>query len=801
MAAFDNNAGKKVGQEIWRIEKMNPVRQDPKTYGKFYSGDAYILLQTIQKPGSSSLEWNLHFWLGKDCSQDEQGAAAYRTVELDDQLGGGPIQYREVQGSESALFSSYFKSGIQYLDGGIESAFNHVNPDAYVPRLLQCKGKRDVRVMQVEFKSSSMNEGDVFILDAGKKLFQWNGKNANKYEKFKALEVVNKINADERGGKATLTFLESGKDDAACAEFWKHVGDRKHVVQDDGKDDTIKATPPCLWRISDSTGKLLFTKEAEGKLSYSQLDTTDVFLVDSGTGCFVWIGKGASQDERKNGMKYGTDYLAEYKRPPSTPLVRIAQNGEPPAFKSLFADWPQPKANALAAAQEQKGPNTSALFARQKKAQEEMASLDGQVEIWRINNFKKEPLAKDLYGQFWAGDSFIVLYTYKINSKKAWIIYFWQGRDSTNDEKGASALFAKEMDDELGGDPVQVRVVQNKEPEHFLALFKGKMIVHEGGVPSGFKNSKESQNPCDTDANRLYHVKGKSEIDTRAIAVKATAASLNSSDCFVLLTQGAAFLWNGQHSTASEQKTGANIAQSMKCSRSLSTLTEGAEAAAFWQGLGGQGEYSKIKELEDAEHEARLFRLTCNVGYFNVEECFNFAQDDLINDDVMMLDVHTEIFLWVGGEASKQEKDESMKTAMEYVAKSTTHDKSTPIFRVSAGFEPPNFTSHFLGWDSKKAGALGEDPYLKQLAAMGIKVTAGAPLQVSDSMVGFQKPGFKAFSVDDLTKGCPEGVDPKNKELYLSDADFKTLMGCTKAEWEATPGWKKTAAKKKAAIF
>lgn len=336
MAAFDNKAGTKVGTEIWRIEKMNPVRQDPKTYGTFYSGDAYILLQTIQKPGKTSLEWNLHFWLGKDCSQDEQGAAAYRTVELDDQLGGGPVQYREVQGSESALFSSYFKSGIKYLDGGIESAFNHVNPDAYTPRLLQCKGKRDVRVMQVEFKSSSMNEGDVFILDAGKKLYQWNGKNANKYEKFKALEVINKINADERGGKAQLFFLDSGKNDAQCADFWKHVGDKKHVHADDGKDDAVKASPPKLFRISDATGRMVFSEEQEGKLNFAKLDTTDVFLVDSGTGVYIWIGKGASADERRNGMKYGTDYLAQHGRPNETPLVRIAQSGEPPAFKFVF---------------------------------------------------------------------------------------------------------------------------------------------------------------------------------------------------------------------------------------------------------------------------------------------------------------------------------------------------------------------------------------------------------------------------------------------------------------------------------
>ena len=43
-----------------------------------------------------------------------------------------------------------------------------------------------------------------------------------------------------------------------------------------------------------------------------------------------------------------------------------------------------------------------------------------------------------------------------------------------------------EMDDALGGEPVQVRVVQGKEPVHFLAMFQGKLIIYQGGISSSF---------------------------------------------------------------------------------------------------------------------------------------------------------------------------------------------------------------------------------------------------------------------------------------------------------------------------
>ena len=137
------------------------------------------------------------------------GIAAYKTVELDEQvLGGGPAQFREVQDHESELFLSYFTDGgVEYLAGGVDSAFNHVERDTYKTRLLHVKGTKTVRVREVGCTNASLNNGDSFILDKGLELFVWYGANANRGERLKAMQTANKIKDNERHGRAEIKIV------------------------------------------------------------------------------------------------------------------------------------------------------------------------------------------------------------------------------------------------------------------------------------------------------------------------------------------------------------------------------------------------------------------------------------------------------------------------------------------------------------------------------------------------------------------------------------------------------------------
>jgi len=332
------NAGQEVGTQVWRIENFNVVTWPEEQFGTFYSGDSYIVLNTYKNDGDA-LAWDVHFWLGEYTTLDEAGTAAYKTVELDDKLGGAPVQHREVCDHESALFLSYFKSkgGLSILDGGVESGFNHVEPESYQPRLLHIKGvRKNIRARQVALSCDSLNSGDVFILDAGLTVYQWNGSSAGIFEKNEAAQLSRALD-DERKGQATVKVLSESDDDEDSAAFYELLGGKGDIksAEEGGHD----ASPPFegkkLFRVSDESGTLEFSEVAsDADVTADKLDGSDVFILDTGAEIFTWIGSGSSDQERSKSMRFAEDYMQKNGRPDYLPITRIYQGGENEVFKS-----------------------------------------------------------------------------------------------------------------------------------------------------------------------------------------------------------------------------------------------------------------------------------------------------------------------------------------------------------------------------------------------------------------------------------------------------------------------------------
>ncbi|MES1916355.1 MAG: hypothetical protein MHM6MM_008181, partial [Cercozoa sp. M6MM] len=328
-----SGAGSIVGVEKWRVANFGVKREE--TSATFYDGDCYIVLKTYTKGDSDKKHFNVFFWIGSGCSQDESTVAAYKTVELDDLLGCAPVQYREVQGYESNDFLAVFDGQIQLLSGGIDSAFNVVKPEEYVPRLLHIKGTgKNVRVTQVEKAVSSMNRGDAFLLDAGLEIFVFFGDESGAWERRKGNAIANELK-EQRMGKPTIQIVDGSDDDNAA--FWAELGGKSEVppASAGGADSAVTAQEPVLYQLSDESGELVCTRLSS--VSRDLLNSTDVFLLDLGVQIFVFVGEGSSKAEKSNAVQVAAGFLKETGRPDYTPITRIVEGGdEPEAFVKAF---------------------------------------------------------------------------------------------------------------------------------------------------------------------------------------------------------------------------------------------------------------------------------------------------------------------------------------------------------------------------------------------------------------------------------------------------------------------------------
>ncbi|KAH1228420.1 Villin-2 [Glycine max] len=725
--------GQRVGTEIWRIENFQPVALPKSEYGKFYTGDSYIILQTTQGKGGTYF-YDLHFWIGKDTSQDEAGTAAIKTVELDAALGGRAVQHREIQGHESDKFLSYFKPCIIPLEGGVASGFKKPEEEEFETRLYVCRGKRVVRLRQVPFARSSLNHEDVFILDTENKIYQFNGANSNIQERAKALEVIQFLKEKYHEGKCDVAIVDDGKLDTESdsGEFWVLFGGfapigKKVISEDDIIPETI---PAQLYSIVD-----VEIKPVEGELSKSLLENNKCYLLDCGAEVFVWVGRVTQVEERKSACQAVEEFVASQNRPKSTRITRIIQGYEPHSFKSNFDSWPSGSASTsaeegrgkVAALLKQQGMGVKGMT-KSTPVNEEIPPLlegGGKIEVWRINGNAKNALPKEEIGKFYSGDCYIVLYTYHSGERKEdYFLCCWFGKYSVEEDQTTATRLANTMSTSLKGRPVQGRIFEGKEPPQFVAIFQ-PMVVLKGGFSSGYKKLIADKGVSDetytAESIALIRISGTSIYNNKSVQVDAVPSSLNSTECFVLQSGSTIFTWHGNQCSFEQQQLAAKVADFLRPGATLKHAKEGTESSAFWSALGGKQSYTSKKVVNEVVRDPHLFTLSFNKGgsecllnlflYFTlqVEEVYNFSQDDLLPEDILILDTHAEVFIWIGHSVEPKEKRNAFEIGQKYidlVASLEGLSPHVPLYKVTEGNEPCFFTTYF-SWDHAKAMVMG----------------------------------------------------------------------------------------------
>jgi len=273
--------------------------------------------------------------------------AAIKAVELDDLQGGSPVQHRETQGAESEDFRSAFPSGLVVLAGGVDSGMKKVDK-THKTKLYKVAGGKHPVFMEVPLSWSSMNHGDVFILDTGTNIFLWRGVQSSMAEKRTGGQMAGILK--DRPGEEVIIVEDGDEGDLTGKqkEAWESalpLEDRGHIQEKvEGEDEKIAAAKKQaakLYKCSDEEGEMKVSLIKSGDLKKEDLGTMDSYVVDGGAclGVWLWVGRKASPTERKEGINIASRFIKDNGYAPATPLTRVVEQGETPQFKTLFNQW------------------------------------------------------------------------------------------------------------------------------------------------------------------------------------------------------------------------------------------------------------------------------------------------------------------------------------------------------------------------------------------------------------------------------------------------------------------------------
>ncbi|XP_049614966.1 supervillin [Syngnathus scovelli] len=177
----------------------------------------------------------------------------------------------------------------------------------------------------------------------------------------------------------------------------------------------------------------------------------------------------------------------------------------------------------------------------------------------------------------------------------------------------------------------------------------------------------------------LIRIKGRRHVQVRL--VEPTSKSLNSGDCFLLITPKHCFMWSGEFANVIEKAKASEMASFVQAKRDLgckapqvTVLEEGINteskwAKEFWSLLGGKNQYPGAGEPEEDElYESGV--LDSN-GVYRLQGDKLVPHEDawasipsvtlLDSNEVLVFDFGGEVYVWTGKEVSLADRKVAVK--------------------------------------------------------------------------------------------------------------------------------------------
>lgn len=246
--------------------------------------------------------------------------------------------------------------------------------------LIHVKGRRHVQTRLVNPTSSSINQGDNYILITPNALYNYVGSYSNIIEQSRACDIVNHIQqTGDMGCKIDRVVTINPKKNSSFSDlqkFWKlldaseevEITNAGHPDEDEIYETSILGTN-MIYTVENN--ELVPVDEYWGKIpKIEMLQPSKVFVFDFGTEMYVWSGITAPPDDKRKALSLAKELWSEgynysdcginpinisemigdrnkheacmkaEERPEWGLFAKLTQHRETILFREKFLDWP-----------------------------------------------------------------------------------------------------------------------------------------------------------------------------------------------------------------------------------------------------------------------------------------------------------------------------------------------------------------------------------------------------------------------------------------------------------------------------
>ncbi|EGC29868.1 hypothetical protein DICPUDRAFT_4927, partial [Dictyostelium purpureum] len=587
-------------------------------------------------------------------------------------------------------------------------------------KLIQVTGPEEpYHYISVPLSVDRLNLEDAFIMQSDAYMFVWYSDKVASQKKAKAIQMAQKLKI-EIGCQRTVQALEFGEEHLTflfCLGLPK--GEKLNVKKEENdifqkdEDDELLLPEFFLYKLSTGAdGKPSIKPIEEEEIKQEMLESNACFILDCEHEMYIWQGKDVKNKSTKEALiPLAKKIWEQYDRPEyyskntHPPITIVYDGAEGCLFKSKFSKWVDkaPVLTSYLSLQKKKEAisfEVSSMHEEKPVAEIHLGSdySKGKLFVWScLSNGKWNKVEEDDFGIFYSNKSYICHFIYKPEGKSSIrsAIFYWEGlyanaRNYISYKFGLFKEIQKKMQSLQSDDPVEYRIAQNKEPKEFINLFGTELLV---------LNEELSMKPM------IFQVRGNRGTQLYPEPNGCNAKLLNSLDSFVFLfPEKYIIVWHGKATTEDERTLAADLFTFLppEYEADVKEFDEGSEDDSFWELIGGSSSDITHNDTDGAKPaKLKLFLCTENSGIFKADQICPFSQIDLNNEEAVILDAFTKVFVWKGSKCSDSKYKETIALAKEYIESANDERPSTSddiIQEEQSQSESQLFKSYFHSW-------------------------------------------------------------------------------------------------------